>query len=103
MFKGIIESKVLLTFTMTCMTGFAQVSPDGAGGANPPLTEATLCIHNGGEAHVVNPIRIPNEGGGKYFTSFTHWTATSAGGLGLVYPWKIRGWGWAGVQGKNNP
>ena len=78
----------------------AQDSPPGAAGrASPPLTAATLCIHNGGDSFVAGfPPGNSNQGGGKYFPSFTHWTATSMGNLGKTYPWKIRGMGWTGMQ-----
>lgn len=67
----------------------------------PPYTEASLCIHNGGEFFVNGPFHgFPNEGAGKYFPSFTHWTPTM-GDNGAWYPWKLRGYCWAGCQGFN--
>lgn len=67
--------------------------------SGPPLTSAKLCLHNGGDAYVNNPLHgFPNEGGGRYFPSFTHWTATP-NEYGNC-PWKIHGWCWSGMQGK---
>lgn len=58
-----------------------------------------LCLHSGSEYYVNGPFYgYPNHGSFRYFPSFTHWTSTSNDDLGLVYPWKISGWAWGGMQ-----
>ena len=60
-----------------------------------------LCIHNGSEFYVNGPFYgYPNHGAGKYFPSFAHFASlpfeTSPGNY--IYPWKIAGWSWGGMQ-----
>ena len=58
-----------------------------------------LCIHNGSEYYVNGGFYgYPNHGSCRYFPSFTHFAATSKDNLGIVYPWKLAGWSWSGMQ-----
>ncbi len=62
-----------------------------------------LTIHNGGEFYIHGSSGywdFPNHGGGKYYPSFTHWSASpeAAGSGATVFPWKLGGWSWRGMQ-----
>ena len=63
-----------------------------------------LCLHNGAESYVHFPgfELCPSEAAGKYFPSYTHFSCTSLDDLGAVYPWKLRGWTWTGMQAANH-
>ena len=55
-----------------------------------------LTIQNGGEYYYTyKDFGFPNEGGCRYFPSFTHIPAVPDG---AIYPWKIAGWIWTGMQ-----
>lgn len=60
-----------------------------------------LCVHNGSEYYITgydhNSI---NNGVGKYYPAFIHWAAKGVGSP-KTWPWKIRGWAWAGMQAQN--
>jgi hypothetical protein len=62
-----------------------------------------LCITAGAQSWAGGPgyggYGFPNNGMGKYYPSFTHWTGTEFPGGSGKYPWKINGWGWNGMQG----
>lgn len=61
----------------------------------------SLCINDGGEYFVTSiDHSLPNNGGGKYFPSFTHCPAQSIG-TPNSWPWKISGWEFTGMQGNN--
>ncbi|MBU0754428.1 MAG: hypothetical protein KJ645_04770 [Planctomycetes bacterium] len=41
---------------------------------------------------------LPENGGGKYFPSFSHWAGQGLEGESTTWPWKILGWSWVGMQ-----
>jgi hypothetical protein len=59
-----------------------------------------ICLQNGSEFYVNGPFYgYPNHGAGKYFPSFAHWASTPVDKGGFyIYPWKIAGWSWGGMQ-----
>jgi hypothetical protein len=76
-----------------CGTATAQYQPN------------ELCINAGAQTWAGGPgyggWGFPNNGMGKYFPSFTHWTGTEFPYGSGQYPWKINGWGWNCMQGTN--
>jgi len=74
------------------------------GGSAPAQVDANrLCLHNGAE-YYANAGWMPhtsvNDGAGKYFPSFIHWASTRS--YEGFFDWKIRGYAWTGMQGKND-
>ena len=63
----------------------------------------TLCL-NGGSGYTIKGARwnYPNNAVSKYFPSFAHIPATSVNQAGIIFPWKLAGWGWTGEMGANN-
>lgn len=60
-----------------------------------------LCMQNGGEFYYHGASwGYPNHGGAKYFPSYAHRVASPFVNLvgTTVYPWKIAGWEWRGMQ-----
>lgn len=56
-----------------------------------------LCMHSGGDYYVFGGQHsTPDGGGGKYFPSFSH--IASMPDASGKYPWKLKGWAWAGMQ-----
>ncbi|MFH2001399.1 MAG: hypothetical protein ABIK28_17080 [Planctomycetota bacterium] len=96
-----LEIRVLHTIVIFLITGLAAWADDIQVNANQ------LCIHNGGEYWIKDINHsLPENGGGKYFPSFSHWSAQGVGEApNLTWPWQIRGWAWTGIQvedGVNN-
>jgi len=61
-----------------------------------------LAIHNGSEYYITGfDHNTVNGGAGKYFPSFTHWSAAGTGAP-TAWPWQLRGWIWAGMQATIN-
>lgn len=64
-----------------------------------------LCIHNGGEVYTNGAYwGYPNWGMGRYFPSYAHRTSTPVEPMSgiYVYPWKVAGWSWRGMQANNH-
>ena len=73
------------------------------GTAAAQIAANRLCILNGGEYYINSPFYgFPNHSAGKYFPSYAHRASTPVdqGGGVYIYPWKLAGWCWAGLQGK---
>ena len=67
--------------------------------AEAQIQANTLCVNGGDQYYVNGPFYgYPNHGASKYFPSFTHIPAAPVSQANLVYPWKIAGWAWTGMQ-----
>jgi hypothetical protein len=67
--------------------------------ADAQIQANTLCVQAGGAYYVNGPFYgYPNHGGSKYFPSYAHIPAAPVSATNLVYPWKIAGWAWTGMQ-----
>jgi hypothetical protein len=80
--------------------GIAALGLLFAGSADAQTINAnTLCVHTGGGYYVNGGFfGYPNHGGFHYFPSYSHIPAQPISKKILVYPWKIAGWAWTGMQ-----
>ena len=70
--------------------------------ADAQIQANTLCVQAGGAYYVNGPFYgYPNHGGSKYFPSYAHIPAAPMSSTNLVYPWKLAGWAWTGMQANN--
>jgi hypothetical protein len=67
--------------------------------ADAQIQANTLCLQSGGNSFTKMAWGFSaNHGGFKYFPSYSHIPAMPMSTTNVVYPWKIAGWTWGGMQ-----
>ena len=71
--------------------------------ADAQMQANTLCIQAGAGVYTNGKYNgYPNHGGFKYFPSYAHIPSAPVSPQNLIYPWKIAGWAWTGLQFSGN-